>query len=70
MARGLVHFDLGNSGVCEVFYNGATKRKEVLVTNPVPVAFRVDVLVDDGKSTSGAASSARCAYVKETILSP
>lgn len=47
---GVVEFDTDACGSVEFFYQGATKEKELLVTNPVPIPFRVDILVSDGKS--------------------
>ncbi|MBU0719348.1 MAG: hypothetical protein KJ749_13965, partial [Planctomycetes bacterium] len=50
---GLVEFDTSQSGVVEFFYNGATKEKELLVTNPEPIKFTVPVLTDAGDSQLG-----------------
>lgn len=47
---GVVEFDTDACGVVELFYQGATKEKELLVTEPVPIPFRVDILLGDGKS--------------------
>lgn len=43
----LVGFDFSNSGPIELYYDGAMKEKEVIVTNPVPVPFTVDVRGQD-----------------------
>lgn len=51
--EGLVRFDTSKSGVLEWFYDGPTNRKELLVTDPVPIPYQVEVLVDDGKPTLG-----------------
>lgn len=39
-----VVFDTSKSGVVELYFDGATKHRELLVTNPVPIPFRVQVL--------------------------
>lgn len=52
---GLVSFDTSQSGVVEFFYHGSRKEKELLVTNPVPIPFTIEVLVDDGPTSLGAA---------------
>ena len=43
-ATGLVRFDTSRSGTLELFYDGSTKEKELLVETPAPIAYRVDVL--------------------------
>jgi hypothetical protein len=35
-------FDTSRSGLLEFYYNGATKQRELLVSNPVPIPYRVD----------------------------
>jgi len=42
-------FDTSRSGLLEFYYNGATKQRELLVTNPVPIPYRVEVA--DGAGT-------------------
>lgn len=42
-----VIFDTSHSGVVEFFYDGATKHRELLVTDPLPLRFRVDVADGD-----------------------
>lgn len=39
----LVTFDFSNSGAIELYYDGAMKDKAVIVTNPVPVPFTLEV---------------------------
>lgn len=48
---GVVQFDTSRNGVVELFYDGSTKKQELLVTKPEPIPFRVDVLVEDGTSS-------------------
>ena len=43
---GTVAFDTSGSGPVEFFYDGATKQKELLVTNPTPISFTVAISVD------------------------
>jgi hypothetical protein len=50
---GPVKFDVSKSGPLELFYDGAMKCKELVVTHPVPIPFAVDVLVHDGASALG-----------------
>ena len=50
---GLVSFDTSNSGVIEFFYSGSRNEKELLVTNPVPIPFTLEVLVDGGTTSLG-----------------
>jgi len=42
-------FDTSRSRLLELYYDGAIKRRELLVTNPVPIPYRVDVA--DGAGT-------------------
>jgi hypothetical protein len=48
-----VSFDTSKNGLVELFYDGSSKEKELLVTNPVPIAYTVDILVGDGKKSLG-----------------
>ena len=48
-----VHFDTSRSGVIEVFYDGASKEKELLVSNQVPIPWVIPVLVHDGLARLG-----------------
>lgn len=48
-----VVFDTSNSGPVEFFYDGALKEKELIVTNPVPIAFSVSVLNQDNNNVLG-----------------
>lgn len=48
--EGVVEFDTSKSGVLELYYEGSTKTKELLVTNRAPIPFRVDILLNDGTS--------------------
>jgi hypothetical protein len=41
----LIAFDTSKSGVLEMWYDGATKQHELLVSNPVPIPFRVEMAV-------------------------
>lgn len=49
----LVAFDTGEVGSIEFYYDGAMKDKELIVTNPVPIPFAVDVLIQDGNAVLG-----------------
>ena len=48
-----VKFDTSRCGMVEYFYNGATKQKELLVTNPVPIPFAIPVFEGQGESEIG-----------------
>jgi hypothetical protein len=50
-----VTFDTSRSGVLELQYDGATKKKTLLVSNTVPIPFHVDVLVKGGGTQGNAA---------------
>jgi hypothetical protein len=45
-----VAFDTSRSGPIEMFYDGAIKEQELLVTNPVPIAYRVEMEYSDGRA--------------------
>ena len=51
---GNVRFDTSKSGGIEIYYDGATKRQEVLVVNPVPIPFSVEVVDQDGATLGNA----------------
>ncbi|MBI3409483.1 MAG: hypothetical protein HY040_14170 [Planctomycetes bacterium] len=44
-----VAYDTSRSGPLEMFYDGAIKEEELLVTNPVPIAYRVEMAYSDGR---------------------
>lgn len=44
----LVAFDTSKSGQIEFYYDGSMKEKELIVSNPVPIPFSVDILIHDG----------------------
>lgn len=44
-----VNFDTSRSGQLEFYFDGATKQRELLVSNPVPIPYWVDVV--DGTNT-------------------
>jgi hypothetical protein len=48
-----VKFDTSKSGAIEIYYDGATKHQELLVTNPVPIPYQVDVVINDDKRNIG-----------------
>ncbi|MGA9347393.1 MAG: hypothetical protein WBW48_01135 [Anaerolineae bacterium] len=50
---GLVKFDTSNNGPVEMYYDGAMKDKELIVANPVPIPFSVDILIHDGNAVLG-----------------
>jgi hypothetical protein len=49
-----VEFDTSRSGQLELYYDGATKQKELLVENTEPIPFKVEVLTDGGKTHGNA----------------
>ena len=53
---GVVSFDTSKSGPMVWFYSGSRKEKELLVTNPVPIPFTLEILVGDGETSLGNAS--------------
>ncbi|MCY2931839.1 MAG: hypothetical protein NTV86_20570 [Planctomycetota bacterium] len=50
---GVIKFDTSQSGVIELFYDGATKEKGLLVTEPRPLSFSIPVLAADDKTEIG-----------------
>lgn len=52
---GLVKFDTSQSGAIELFHEGATKEKELLVSQPVPLHFSAPVLSGIGDTEIGGA---------------
>lgn len=50
---GLVNFDTSGAGIIELFYDGATKRKELLVSNPLPLPFSIPVIASPNSSEIG-----------------
>jgi hypothetical protein len=44
---GLVSFDTSNNGAIEMYYDGAMKDKELIVAEPVPISYSVDILDQD-----------------------
>lgn len=49
----IVTFDTSRSGGIELYFDGATKHRELLVTHPVPIPYRVDVIANGGNSHLG-----------------
>ena len=43
-----VEFDTSQNGVLEFYYNGRRKEKELIVSNRVPIPYRVEILKEDG----------------------
>ena len=41
---GLVSFDTSKNGPVEIYYDGAMKEKELIVSNPIPISYSVNVL--------------------------
>ncbi len=50
---GLVEFDTSHSGAVEFAYQGALKEQGLIVANPVPIPFRVSILVNDSNTVHG-----------------
>ena len=48
-----VRFDTSKNGVVELYYDGASKEKELLVTVPEPIPYWVDVVADGGPNVLG-----------------
>jgi hypothetical protein len=48
-----VRFDTSKNGVVELYYDGASKEKELLVSVPKPIPYYVDVVADDGRNVVG-----------------
>jgi hypothetical protein len=55
-------FDTSRSGLLEFYYNGATKQRELLVSNPVPIPYRVDVADGAGTVIGDAATIIRAGF--------
>ncbi|MGV3606656.1 MAG: hypothetical protein ACO1RA_09610 [Planctomycetaceae bacterium] len=53
----LVKFDTSRSGEIEFYYDGVMKDKELIVANPIPIPFSVDILVRADKEVYGDASA-------------
>ena len=49
----MVKFDTSKNGVVEFYYDGASKEKELLVTNPVPIPYVVEILLSNGTAALG-----------------
>lgn len=50
-----VRFDTSKSGIVELYYDGASKEKELMVSVPEPISYCVDVLNDNGCKVLGGA---------------
>ncbi len=48
-----VSFDTSNSGMVEIYYDGAIKEKGLIVSNPVPIPFSIDILANNGDQNLG-----------------
>jgi len=55
-------FDTSHSGLLEFYYNGATKQRELLVSNPVPIPYRVDIADGAGTVIGDAATIIRAGF--------
>jgi hypothetical protein len=55
-------FDTSKNGLLEYYYNGATKHSELLVSKPVPIPYRVDIVDGAGKNIGDAASIIRTGF--------
>ena len=49
---GLVKFDVSKNGIVELFYDGAMKEKELLVSDPVPIPCEVQLEVEGREDIS------------------
>lgn len=57
-----VVFDTSRSGLLEFYYDGATKQRELLVSNPIPIPYRVDVADGAGTIIGDAATIIRIGF--------
>ena len=48
-----VDFDTSKNGTVEIFYDGATKAKEVIVERAIPIPYTVQLLIHDGPDSIG-----------------
>jgi hypothetical protein len=57
-----IFFDTSRSGLVEFYYDGATKHRELLVSNLVPIPFRVDIADGTSAVIGDAASVIRAGF--------
>jgi hypothetical protein len=57
-----IAFDTSRSALLEFYYNGATKQRELLVTNTVPIPYGVDVADGTGAVIGNAADIIRAGF--------
>jgi hypothetical protein len=55
-------FDTSHSGLLEIYYDGATKHRELLVSNTVPIPYRVDVANGTGTVIGNAVTLIRAGF--------
>src|SRR5258708_5004910 len=55
-------FNTSGSGLLEIYYDGATKHRELLVSNTVPIPYRVDVADGVGTVIGDAATIIRAGF--------
>jgi hypothetical protein len=55
-------FDTSRSGLVEIYYDGATKHRELLVSNTTPIPYRVDVADGNGCVIGHAATIIRAGF--------
>jgi hypothetical protein len=55
-------FDTSRSGLLEIYYDGATKHRELLVSNTIPIPYRVDVAEGAGSVIGDAAIIIRAGF--------
>jgi hypothetical protein len=48
-----IRLDTSRNGLVEFFYDSATRHKELLVVDPRPIPFTVDILINDGSASFG-----------------
>ena len=58
-----VSFDTSKSGMLELFYEGDSKEKVLLVTNPVPISYSVNILTNNGQSLGDAVGIISKAFI-------
>jgi hypothetical protein len=55
-------FDTSRSGLLEIYFDGATKHRELLVSNAVPIPYRVDIADGVGTVIGDAANIIRAGF--------
>jgi hypothetical protein len=63
-----VHFDTSKSGLLELYYDGTAKEKQLHVTNPNPIAYRVKIMTKpEDKDEEKVVAEDAVAYIWEAF---